>query len=201
MLLGSLREATRASHDGLEASLDISEYLSTRESWLWLLETFFGFWVPVESKIFSPPEFSNWLPDADLRLKSVLLSGDIKALGGDPLQSEICQELPVFFSLEEKFGGLYVMEGATLGGQIISRLAAGHGYTAERGCSFFTSYGSNVGPMWKTFSAQLNEFGAAHTSSQDAVTAAAVDTFAKFDSWVSRRKRELSENDSDATKR
>ena len=201
MLLGVIKEATRAHHNALEADLDIQACLSSRASWLWLLETFSGYWVPVEAALFAPPALAGWLPDAHLRLKSALLSRDIEALGGDAPRTSLCPELPPLTSLAEKFGSLYVLEGATLGGQIISRLASGHGYTPERGCAFFASYEGKIGPMWKTFCVQLEAYGTAHPHAHDVVVASAVETFARFGSWISRRKCGLAKTNDYAPKR
>jgi heme oxygenase len=81
------------------------------------------------------------------------------------------------------FGGLYVTEGATLGGQIISRqLEQMLGLSARRGAAFFTSYGLQVGSMWRSFCATLQ----AHTPAEkeDLVVDAAKQTFVCMHQWL-----------------
>ena len=48
------------------------------------------------------------------------------------------------------FGAVYVVEGATLGGQVIARqVMPVLALTPERGCRFFTGYGAETGERWR----------------------------------------------------
>lgn len=48
------------------------------------------------------------------------------------------------------FGAVYVVEGATLGGQVIARqVMPALALSPERGCRFFTGYGSATGERWR----------------------------------------------------
>lgn len=191
MLLSLLKQETRSYHRILETQVDFDACLASPASWRWLLETFYGYCSPIETALFSSREVGEWLTDFRLRRRARLLSRDIEALGGDARRVPICLDLPSFDSLAERFGGLYVMEGSTLGGQIISRMAVERGYTHERGCGYFASYGDNVGPMWNTFGEQLEKYGAAHMETQAEMIQSAIETFKKFDSWITRRKCEF----------
>lgn len=54
---------------------------------------------------------------------------------------------------ENALGVLYVMEGATLGGKIITNHLNNFDWiNVERHCNFFNSYGSQRGKMWSEFS-------------------------------------------------
>lgn len=192
MLSHILKQETRCYHEALEAQVDIPACLASPQAWLWLLETFYGYCSPMETALFSSPCFCEWVPDSHLRRKAEFLSSDIEALGGDTPHVPLCPDLPRLTSVAERFGSLYVMEGATLGGQIISRMAAERGYTPGRGCAYFSSYGDDVGAMWKAFGQHLERYRAAHPETQDAIIASSIETFVKFRAWVSRRKRELS---------
>ena len=78
------------------------------------------------------------------------------------------------------FGTLYVMEGATLGGQVINRHLKEHlGLTPENGGVFFNGYGQMTGPMWKAFGASIEAF-AASANADDEIVAAAKDAFTSF---------------------
>jgi heme oxygenase len=60
-------------------------------------------------------------------------------------------------SLSQLFGVLYVVEGSTLGGQVISRHLNTHmGLTQDAGATFFHGYGARTGPMWQSFLNQAN---------------------------------------------
>lgn len=48
------------------------------------------------------------------------------------------------------FGAIYVVEGATLGGQVIARqVIPALALSPERGCRFFTGYGAETGERWR----------------------------------------------------
>ena len=71
----------------------------------------------------------------------------LKAYGEVPNSTSLS-----FDSDAEFLGAMYVMEGSTLGGQLIARhveislkLDSGNGY------SFFQGHGSRTGPLWKEF--------------------------------------------------
>ena len=83
---------------------------------------------------------------------------------------------------------LYVLEGATLGGQVICRqLGPRLNLSADAGLSFYASYGELVGPRWKTFCALLTE-RAEGDPDPEAFTAAAAlaaqQMFRAFGRWV-----------------
>lgn len=95
-----------------------------------------------------------------------------------------CTGLPLLTTPAQAFGCLYVLEGATLGGQLTSRLLAQRfGLGSDHGGAFFASYGEQVGPMWWGFRAALSTF-AADTGTDEAIVQTACDTFAAFENWV-----------------
>lgn len=60
--------------------------------------------------------------------------------------------LPEIQQVGQLIGVLYTLEGATLGGQVISRsLAEHHGLTSSKGARFFNGYGVNTTNMWQVF--------------------------------------------------
>jgi heme oxygenase len=95
----------------------------------------------------------------------------------------LCQALPDCIEWPQALGGLYVTEGATLGGQIISRhLEQTLGLSARRGAAFFSCYGLQVGAMWRAFCAILQT---QTTAEQDEVViAAARQTFISIHDWL-----------------
>ncbi len=91
------------------------------------------------------------------------------------------QALPApVLRLENALGGLYVIEGAALGGQVIARhLKATHRLDATNGASFFASGGDPVGARWKAFRALLDA-----TDDYEAVERSAFETFLAFEREV-----------------
>ena len=121
--------------------------------------------------------------DKDARLKTPSLEKDLKALGiWDEVKSNAASldAIPSYDTAAKAFGAMYVMEGATLGGQIIKRHLKEHlGLSPDNGGAFFTSYGENVGPMWKSFGASITQFDE-ETGESDEIVDSAKETFDAF---------------------
>ena len=80
-------------------------------------------------------------------------------------------------------GLTYVLEGATLGGRVISRhIERVLGLDAAHGARFFHGYGEQTGAMWKAFRAALSAF-ADQPTQEDQVVASAIATFAALRVW------------------
>ncbi len=69
-----------------------------------------------------------------------------------------CSRILSLPDLAQALGCLYVLEGATLGGQVLSRRSAEpFGFTRAHGCAFFHRYGDQVGPLWQACCSVLND--------------------------------------------
>ena len=150
---------------------------------IWL-NGFFGFWAPVEERLSN----LRTLRDPDLalhsRLKSSLLKEDLLILGGDPAAVRQCENLPRLDTFLQGLGCLYVLEGSTLGSQIISRRLKETLQLNERnGASFFNAYGESTGARWMEFKG----FVSTSVKSEDAdnIIEAARETFMCFYEWLS----------------
>jgi heme oxygenase len=92
--------------------------------------------------------------------------------------------MPDLSGVSRILGSMYVLEGSTLGGQIIARHFRRHvaGLEDGRGCSFFECYGPDVGTRWREFQGVLR----AHSSpsADDTMVAAAGETFVLLQSWL-----------------
>lgn len=187
MILAKLKEQTAEQHQRLEIKLDILARLSSPQGYKSLLEQFYGFYRPLEIHLGSVMCLPGSLSNFTARRKTPLLEKDLLFLDlseRDLAELPQCQKLPTVESEAQAFGCLYVLEGATLGGQIISKYVADKlGYERERGATFFKSYGAEVRAMWCGFVQALREYATAHDA-DDEVVAAAVDTFDKFDQWL-----------------
>ena len=189
--LSRLRIETRPEHDAIEAVLDLTGVHMTCDSYRRTLEHFYGYYQPVEVAVRAVDGWAGCGLDLDQRRKIPLLESDLRALGRRSLGSiPICHIAPQPNRLAEAFGYLYVTEGATLGGQMISRhvreLIA---VTPERGGRFFHGYGNQTGTMWQTFRMALAAF-ATTRDTQDEVVAAAVQTFRTLRAWCEQRDAE-----------
>ncbi len=110
-------------------------------------------------------------------------------LGVDAYESlPLCHQLPLVESAASVYGGLYVTEGATLGGQFISRqIKEVLGVTSDTGGRFFHGYGERTGVMWQTFRTRLEAF-ATTQETQDQLVATALQTFRTLREWFVQGK-------------
>jgi heme oxygenase (biliverdin-IX-beta and delta-forming) len=187
MILSRLRRETRVLHAQLERAVDLPSRLESKDSYRALLERFWGFYTPLEERL-RRAAGNTAFADGTRFGKAGLLTEDPLSLGAT--KDEIaalrrCAHLPVVESTPALFGSLYVVEGATLGGQVVGRqlerLLPAASLSSSR---FFHSYGDRVGVMWTAFTSALIDFSSATPGQGTAVVASAVTTFSCFLEWV-----------------
>ncbi len=184
MILAKLKKATRPQHENMENTVDVMGKMFSPEDYKTLLTKFYRFYAAIEPQVAKNDlEKENF--DFAERRKTSLLEKDLQALGIFESVREnvgLWQDLPTLDTPAAAFGSVYVMEGATLGGQVIMRHLKEHlSITPENGGAFFNSYGANVGPMWRSFGAAITEFAEKNQDDETIVNAAreTFDSFAK----------------------
>jgi heme oxygenase (biliverdin-IX-beta and delta-forming) len=189
MFMQRLKQQTQSYHSSLEDKLDLLNPALTREQYRLLLQRFWGFYAPLEERL-QALHFRALYPfDAEKRRKVPLLRNDLQTLG--LTEAEIralprCVDLPDCRHYPQVLGCWYVIEGATLGGQLISRhFRAVLGMSREQGCAFFGSYGEQVGSMWKEFCSGLNA-AASIPAVESLIIESACQTFIALDRWLLR---------------
>lgn len=150
-VLSRLRAETRTAHEALEADLDIFRHLASDAGRRRLARRFHGLHAGAESVLFP---WLNALPglDYEARRRRPLLERDLAHLG-EPTPRPCAMSEPA--SRAEALGLLYVLEGSTLGGQVIRKRLLAGGQTLD-GVSFLDPYGADTGPRWKSFLAILD---------------------------------------------
>lgn len=99
-----------------------------------------------------------------------------------------CADLPTITQPADEAGCLYVIEGASLGGQIISRILERRlGIVERNGGSFFACEGPRTASRWAAVLAWIEEFAAAQDCS-DAIVEVACETFRTMARWREREK-------------
>ena len=183
-ILISLKNVTWPLHKRLERNLNLLAPSFSLEDYLRLIKAFWGYYRPFEANLTGILELHGWLPDISMRSKLLLLEADLQALGvvSDSLDRlPVCHELPACTDLAAAMGCLYVLEGSTLGGQVISRHLKGvFNLDVENGAAFFTGYGEQTGAMWQTF----REVLMAATVDEVALINAACETFITLERWL-----------------
>ena len=187
MILTRLRQETSGHHSALEARLPLLDPALSRAAYRGLLERFFGFYAPLEPALLVASEGAELGFDYAARRKAPRLERDLAALGasaGAVAALPWCTELPPLDSAPQVLGCLYVIEGATLGGQIITRnLEKNLGLTPEQGGAFFAGYGAETGPRWREFCALLTA-AADRLRGEDEIVASANRTFETMLPWL-----------------
>lgn len=154
-LLARLKEHTWDCHRRLEQRLPLFAPGFSREDYRRLLQCFLGVHRPLEALLARQPQLPAHLPDFAARLKTPQLESDLAALGlsaTDIAAIPSCPHLPAATELPAAFGCLYVVEGATLGGQVISRyLSKQWQLDVDHGARFFSGYGADTHDKWQTF--------------------------------------------------
>lgn len=186
MILQRLKHATREDHQQVERTVDLGARLRSREAYGAVLARFYGFYAPLEAALAAVDGLALALADLGARSKAGLLARDLATLGvaADQLGAlPRCGALPALPDVAHAFGCMYVLEGATLGGQLIARQLGGLGVTPEAGGAFYTSYGPAVGPMWRSFGASLTAY-ATTPEREEAMVSTARATFAALEGWL-----------------
>ncbi|MCP3135737.1 biliverdin-producing heme oxygenase [Pyxidicoccus xibeiensis] len=191
-LLQRLKTETRPHHERTEAAVRLMEPGLTPGDYRRHLEALHGFYVPLEAALAARLEAAEPALRAHERWKVSLLEEDLRALGHDAAslaRLPRCEQLPALPGVPEALGCFYVLEGSTLGGQLILRHLRRHFAGVPVGdFAFFRAYGEDVGPMWRAFGEALTHT-AARAASGDfdtRVVKGAQDTFDAFGAWLTR---------------
>jgi heme oxygenase len=178
-----MRAELRTAHDRLEGTIALDGARATRARYTAFIERMLGFVEPCEARLRAaagtPPD------DLGARWKTPLLRSTLAALG---LAAEAIDRLPRAASLPrldrwpDAYGYLYVLEGTTLGGQVLLRELGVRLSLDEGESAFLRAYGPAVAKMWRQILTQL-ESVMADPAAERAITATARDTFARLDDW------------------
>ncbi len=191
-LLQRLKTETRPHHERTESAVRLMDADLTPGAYQRHLEALHGFYVPLEAELSARRFEAVPALRAHERWKVPLLEADLRALGHDDAslaRLPRCPGLPPLPGLPEALGCFYVLEGSTLGGQLILRHLRRHFAGVPVGpFAFFSAYGEEVGPMWRAFGQALTETSARASSGDfDArVVKGAQDTFDTFGAWLRR---------------
>lgn len=196
-VLTRLREDTASLHHQIEQnrfaralvaqSMTITQYSA-------YLKKFYGFIKPLEQQIANSPALPALTASLGMeeRWKLPWLEHDLRQLGLDETQLEalpICTALPDTSTAAGILGCMYVLEGSTLGGQIIvNKLAQTPELSAAATDSsrYFNSYGADTRSKWGAFRQALLD--AAHSEQEEEqIVDAAKSTFLLLDDWIAIR--------------
>lgn len=191
----TLRRETRAEHERIENAemmrrLFATDY--TLSEYRKLIARFYGFYKAIEPRLFASDSNNGVLLIG--QCKNGLLRCDLEALGVTTWDIErlpICVDIPPIITPADRMGVAYVLEGATLGGQLIRRRLLEHfGDQIQPALNFYTAYGSDNGKQWRRFGAQIANYfdtdNIIDLSQRSALIQAAKSTFESLHTWLNQ---------------
>jgi heme oxygenase len=177
MLLDRLKAETRDAHDRIEHDLGLTRADLSLETYGILLTRMHGFFTSWEPAVEAALDDAAFLGP---RRKLPLLAGDLAALGLRP--GPACALLPAMPGRDAALGSLYVLEGSTLGGQVIRRhVEALFAFSPGGPTAYFTGYGADTGRRWQEMRARL---AALPQAAAPIVVEAALSTFDALHRWL-----------------
>jgi heme oxygenase len=188
-MLNRLRAETRDCHNLIESNPLHSAIMDgsvTRDSYQCLLQRMYGVHQCFERWAGSRVEWSQFGFNFEQHRQLPMLERDLIALGAPPDSSRLRQTILPLEHAEFPFilGYLYVLEGSTLGGQILSRLITQHlGLQPDSGGAYFNSYGPLVGARWRSCLTLLSD-AAARPNFPNGIVQGARDAFQRIDALL-----------------
>jgi heme oxygenase len=178
----ALRTATAAAHERLHhvpVFVALAEGRLTRGEYAALLGRLHGFHAAMEAGVAEVRGLEAFGLDPAERRRAWLLREDLAVLGAE-VPGEMAV-LPAFGSAAAAMGGLYVTEGATLGGKMLARGLDGL-LQGSAGRRFLLGHGAGHGEMWRGFCEALERCGAEPARRAEMLCAANA-CFAAFEAW------------------
>ena len=174
-----LRSETRAEHRRVERRLFAGGWLDDPVRYRILVGRLYQLHVHLEQAV---ERFSDAFIGYELegRARSRLLRADLDALG--TAMGEGCDEASLEFAGPAGvLGALYVVEGSTLGGQVIAeQLRRRLGVDASNGAAGFDPYGAETVARWAQFTGYLGSW----VENPDDVVTGARDLFDYYEAFV-----------------
>ena len=183
-ILARLKTRTAHQHQQTEDGVDLMSDDFTLGDYKDLLVRFYAFYQSFEARMTRAIAEHEVDFNYAERLNAPKLVADLRSLG--LTETEIAaiksfDETPALDSPEKIFGALYVVEGSTLGGQIIARhLKAKFDRDETNGIAFFSGYAQETGKMWNAFRAAITEFADGENVNHEEIIESANETFSKI---------------------
>jgi heme oxygenase (biliverdin-IX-beta and delta-forming) len=191
VLLDTLRSATAMAHRRLERKLPLMNPGLSLSHYRDILAAMWGYHAPLEAQLGAARAWDVLGLDATAHQRTHRLRDDLRALGlMDAAIDRLprCDHLPSITPASRALGCLYVIEGSTLGGQVLLRHLTRHlAVDACRGGAFFAGHGEATAARWRQTCAGIAAFGARATASEAQAAEAAVHTFTTLEAWLDDR--------------
>lgn len=190
-----LKERTDVHHRNIETVERLRRVFAEdyqQAEYVDLLKKFYGFYPPLEEKCLEQclrhPAMADGL-NIEARQRMPLLRADLSHFGLSDAEIDAlpkAPDLPELNSPARMTGCLYVLEGSTMGGQMISKhLGEKLNLDGSQGVSFYTGYGKDTMTMWKAFKQYMDDTYSTSEALED-ISGAAGETFAALQTWLNQ---------------
>ncbi|RYY20172.1 MAG: hypothetical protein EOO04_20525 [Chitinophagaceae bacterium] len=180
MFSDDLKRSTATAHLELEKKMiPHLKKISAETHYIRLLEYLHSYYELLDKQLQPWLHIDGRIPDAE-RIKN-----DLNQLQpGYPIHRYANVIVPVVDSSEKALGVLYVLEGSTLGGQIIKGMLTKQLGSINAGAfTYYNPYGESTNEKWKEFREHLNQ--PLTEEQQREVIAGANETFETLKRWIS----------------
>jgi heme oxygenase len=182
-----LRAETTQLHREIEGRLGFPQAMADLPSYRSCLVSYFRLYCPIEASLW---RFADWAPigiQSHERRQLPRLAKDLRALKVDRMLCAAAPRewLPPMPDFPSALGVFYVLEGSTLGGQVILRhLRAVLGDSIDGADAFFNGHGPRSGAMWNAARAAIDAYGEKHPDDCDRVIEGAASAFRAVGAWM-----------------
>lgn len=173
-----LRAATRQAHEALESSLNLLDPPLRQERFRRVLvrfESFHRAWEPKVERLIGDDGFTS------SRRRLPHLQADLAALGAEVDQAA-APDLSYLSDAAAAWGSIYVMEGSTLGGQVISKALSGAPWLPAGGLRYFSPHGRRTAEVWRETMTAVER--GVERWGEERVISGAVSSFEALAAWV-----------------
>lgn len=167
----ALKTGTADAHRSLEIAMNLTGANATRARYVQYLQALTSVHEALEPALLSDPELHALLADLPKRTRVEAGRHDLASLGEERGRRRFTAQLPLK-TVAEKFGVLYVLEGSTLGGQVLRRELKSALGVHDESLRYVSGYGERTGAKWKLFLEALERGVTTDEARQQAVSAA-----------------------------
>lgn len=180
-----LKTETMKEHHSIEGALPVFKDDFSKEKYATLLKKLHGFYKPLESQLDQISAPSKQTLNMDERRRLPRIQKDLTHLGvtAEELESiPSSPEVPRIQSLSSLAGALYVIEGSSLGGQLITKELKSK-FGENEPAHYFNCYGAQTGQQWQAFVQWLGRAESESLNADEAIQTAK-ETFRCLNSWL-----------------
>lgn len=176
-----LKSYTASFHTALEntkLAKSLADGTVTRSDYQRYLQYLAAIHAKLENQIQQFPEWENFSIEISQRVRYPLLQQDLASLGCLESDTLTLPSLEVPWSFATAVGVMYVLEGSTMGGRILTqRLSHIIGKDGVPSTRYFQAYGDLTMSRWSEYCTFLDEFASRDSYAQDKVILAACAMF------------------------